>query len=423
MSKHFRMPAPRRGLIGAFADANPTALLEELKSTFAQMKAAMGERDQKDVVTQEKIDRINGEVSALQKALDDANKVIAAARIGAGTVDDRPEAGEHALAFNRYFKSGADAGLRDLEAKAELSTLADPDGGYLVPRKMETTIDQVLRDMSVMRQLAKITPIDAMEYRKFVNLGGGDGGWVGEKEARPETGTPELAEMLFTVMELYAMPVTTQRLLDSGAIIDVAAWLGDEVQEIFSAMEGQAFISGDGVKRPKGFMSYDKVANASWSWGKIGFTVSGAAGGFAVADAGTGVSPEDAFYDLIYALRPGHRRNAAFLMSDGTQARIRKLKDAEGKNIWAPPTSAETVASICGKPVYTDDFMPEVEADAYPIALADWKRAYNIFDVKGIRIMRDAITTKGKVKFYTTKYVGGGLNHYQPIKLMKIAAS
>jgi HK97 family phage major capsid protein len=226
--------------------------------------------------------------------------------------------------------------------------------------------------------------------------------------------------MAYTMMEVYAQPKTTQRLLDM-AIIDIGAWLADEVDITFAQKENDAFINGDGVKKPRGFLTYDKVANASWAWGKIGYVPSGAAGAFLTPT--TSVSPEDAFYDLVYAMKQMYRAGGSFLMADTTQGAVRKLKDVEGKSLWAPPTAPEGVPTIVGKPVETDDFMPAIAANSYSIAFADWKKAYTVVERPGVQVIRDAITEKGFVKFYTRKYVGGGLGHYEPIKLMKFAVS
>ena len=48
----------------------------------------------------------------------------------------------------------------------------------------------------------------------------------------------------------------------------------------FAEQEGTAFVTGNGTNKPKGFLAYTEVANASWSWGNIGFIATGVAGGF-----------------------------------------------------------------------------------------------------------------------------------------------
>lgn len=409
-----------RGVSLARADgADANKILAELKTTFEQFKAAHEEelkgikKNFADVVTTEKVEKINAELTDLTKALDAVNVAMAAMKLDGGG-GDVPNADKkaHASAFEKWFRKGVDNGLSDLEVKAKLTSQSDPDGGYLVPEETSATIDRVLGTVSVMRQLATVMPIGTDTYKKLVSMGGASAGWVGEEESRPETGTPSLRELIFTVMEMYANPATTQKMLDDG-IVDIAAWLADEVQITFAEMEGAAFVSGNGVKRPRGLLTYPTVANASYAWGSLGFTVTGAATGFA------STAPGDAFIDALYALKQGYRQNASWLTSDVVMSAIRKFKDGQGNYLWAPPSSTETVATILGKPVYTDDNMPALGADAFPVAVGDFRRGYLVLDRLGIRVLRDPYTNKPNVNFYTTKRVGGGVANFEAIKLMK----
>ncbi|MGM4909129.1 phage major capsid protein [Rhizobium sp. 768_B6_N1_8] len=415
-----------RGVIGFVrADAGgQQEIFEELKRTVQAFKDAHTEELKgikakfADVVQAEQVQRINAEITNLTKALDDCNAMIAALKIGGAGDDDEngPAKKEHATAFDKWFRKGVDNGLHDLEVQAALTTQSDPDGGFLVPKQTETTIDRVLGLMSIMRQLATVMPIGTKSYNKFVSMGGAGAGWVGEEDARPETATPKLRELVFTVMEMYANPATTQTMLDDG-IIDIAAWLADEVQQTFAELEGAAFVAGSGVKQPRGFLNYDTVANGSWAWEKLGYIPTGGAAGFASSN------PIDALIGLYYSLKQGMRNGASWLMNDQVMGVARTFKDAGGNYIWKEPSEAAEVATILGKPVYTDDNMPALGANAYPVAFGNWKRGYLILDRTGIRVLRDPYTNKPKVHFYTTKRVGGGVANFEAIKLLKCATS
>jgi HK97 family phage major capsid protein len=251
-------------------------------------------------------------------------------------------------------------------------------------------------------------------------MGGATFGWTGEEETgteRPETTTPKLSEIRLDVHEMYAMPASTQIMLDDAAF-DVAGWLADEVQQSFADAENLAFITGDGHKKPRGILNYDWVANASWAWGKFGFIESGATGGFTAVSASA--SPADDFIDLHGSLKQQARANAVWLMNDKTMHTVRKFKDADGAYIWAPPSAAAAVPTILAKPVYTDDNMPDVAAGNIPVLFGDFARTYRIINRMGIRVLRDALTQKGKVLFYTTKRIGGGAIHFQYMKGLKI---
>ncbi|MEJ8570749.1 phage major capsid protein [Microbaculum marinum] len=420
--------ARARGIRSVRADSgNAGLILAELQTTFEAFKA---EREEElkginarfaDVVQTEKVDRINAEITALQTALDETNAALAAVRVG-GAGDVAPHAAErreHAQAFDRFFRKGAEAGLRDLEVKAAIRTDSDPDGGYVVPDQMEQTIDRVLGTVSAMRSISRVLSISAGTYKKLVNQGGAAAGWVGEHDARPETATPKLSALEFPTMELYANPAATQTLLDD-ARIDIAAWLADEVSTTFAELEGTAFISGSGVSMPRGLLSYDTVADTSHAWGKLGFVASGVAA--ALTDSTH--NGADALTDLVYAIRQGYRQNARFLMNRKTQAVVRKLKSkTEELYLWQPSIQVGQPATLFGYPITDDDNMPDIGAEDVPVAFGDFQRGYLIVDRMGIRVLRDPFTNKPYVHFYTTKRVGGGVQNFEAIKLLKIAAS
>lgn len=423
------MTKPRiRGAVRVRAEtSDANAIVTELNKAFAAFKTEHQEELKginakfADVVQAEKVERINAEIGNLQTALDETNAQLAAVRLGGASDGQVPSAEmrEHAKAFNQFFRRGTEEGLRELEMKAALRTDSDPDGGYVVPDQMEQTIDRVLGSVSAMRSIASVMSVSAASYKKLVNQGGAGAGWVGERQARPETATPTLAELSFPAMEIYANPAATQTLLDD-ARVDIAAWLAEEVSTAFAEAEGAAFISGDGVNQPRGLLSYDTVANASQSWGKIGYTASGVAA--ALTDSShNGV---DALIDLIYSIKQGYRQNARFLMNKSLQATVRKLKSkTEELYLWQPPVQAGQPATLLGYPITDDDNMPDVAAGTFPVAFGDFRRGYLIVDRFGVRVLRDPYTNKPYVHFYTTKRVGGGVQNFEAIKLLKIAAS
>jgi HK97 family phage major capsid protein len=414
-----------RGIYGVRADAgNAEKILNELKKTFEDFKA---ERDKEiadlkkglgDVVQTEKVDRINAEITKLQGSIDEVNALVAALRVGGAGGDAKFTEDEraHAKAFGAYFRKGVEAGLKDLEVKAAATTDNDPNGGYLVDKQTEQTIDRVLQTVSAIRSIAQVMTISAGVYQKLVSQGGATGGWVGEKQSRTETSTPTLAALSFPAMELYANPAATQQTLDD-ARIDIGQWLGNEVSITFADMEGAAFYSGDGVNKPRGISSYTMVADSSYAWSKVGFTVSGVAA--ALNDATH--SGHDALTDLVYALRQGYRTNARFLMNRKTQAAIRKFATlgTEKMVLWQPSMQLGQPATLMGYPITDDDNVEDIGANKFPIWFGDFQRGYLIVDRAGIRVLRDPYTNKPYVMFYTTKRVGGGIQNFEAIKALK----
>jgi HK97 family phage major capsid protein len=297
-----------------------------------------------------------------------------------------------------------------------MSVGSAPDGGHLVPVELERAIGERLAVISPIRSISGVREISGNVYKKPFMTSGPATGWVGETAARTQTNSPVLDALSFPAMELYAMPAATSTLLDDSAV-DLDAWLAGEIDQVFAEQEGIAFVSGDGVNKPKGFLAYTTVANASWTWGNIGYVASGVAGGFAASN------PSDTLVDLIYALKAGYRQNASFVMNRRTQATVRKFKDSTGNYLWQPPATADGRASLIGFPLADTEDMPDVAASSLSIAFGDFRRGYLIVDRQGVRVLRDPYSSKPYVLFYTTKRVGGGVQDFDAIKPMKFAVS
>jgi HK97 family phage major capsid protein len=373
------------------------------------------EKRSADPLGDEKVERINRALADQQKKLD--NFLLAQARPHqAGERKSvTPAAREEKCAFERYIRKGDAAGLEALEIKA-MSAGSSSDGGYTVPLEIETAINRVMQKASPMRAIASVVQIGHSLYRKPIATAGAASGWVAETDSRPQTNTPTLSVIDFPAMELYAMPAATQGLLDDSQV-DLETWLAGEVQTVFAEQEGAAFVSGNGTTQPKGLLTETAVADASWSWGRLGYVATGVAGGFAASN------PTDNLISLAYAPKQAYRANGAWLMNRTTEAAIRKFKDSTGNYIWQPGVSAGQPPTLLGYPVAEADDMPDIAANSCSVAFGDFARGYLIVDRVGVRVLRDPYSAKPYVLFYTTKRVGGGVQNFEAIKLLKFAAS
>jgi HK97 family phage major capsid protein len=382
----------------AFKDAND----ERLSQIEARMSA--------DAVTSEKVERINRAVDEAKSRLDELTLKARRPRLG-GEDDPTPHMREHKQAFDAYVRKGEAHGLPALEAKA-LSVASAADGGFLVPPETESEIGRRLTLASPIRAIAGVRQVSASVYKKPFSTTGFASGWVGETAARPETASGTLAELQFPAMELYAMPSATQALLDDAAV-NIDQWIAEEVQLAFAEQEGTAFVTGNGMNRPRGFLDYSKAADASWSWGNLGYLATGVAGGFAAAN------PSDRLIDLAYALKSSYRQNASWVMNRKTQSAIRKFKDVDGNYLWQPAIRPDGKATLMGFPVAESEAMPDIASDSFALAFGDFNAGYLIVDRIGVRVLRDPYSAKPYVLFYTTKRVGGGVQNFEAIKLMK----
>lgn len=388
---------------------------EAFKQTNDERLAQIEQRMAADVITVDKLERINRELDEQKRVVDSLALKAARPPRGESTIVRNHAAIEHKAAFHSYIRHGEAANLRQLEQKA-LSVGSGPDGGYTVPEEVESTIMRALREVSPIRAISGVRQVSSATYKKPFATTGAAAGWVGETGARTETDTPVLAELSFPTMELYAMPAATQTLLDDSAV-DIDAWIAEEVRAAFAEQENTAFVSGDGTNKPKGFLAYTIVDNASWSWGNIGYIATGVSGGFAATD------PAYNLIDLVYSLGAGYRNNAHWVMNRSTQAEIRKIKDGDGNYIWLPGEQAGAAPTLLNFPITETEDMPSIGADATAIAFGDFGRGYLVVDRIGIRVLRDPYSAKPYVLFYTTKRVGGGVQDFNAIKLLKFGIS
>ena len=310
--------------------------------------------------------------------------------------------------FGSYVRRGQAAFLRrmgpDLETRL-LSVDRDPGGGYWVTPAMSDRITTVVFETSPVRQFASVEQIGTDSWEIIVDENEAGFGWVGEQESRTETTTPDIGKRTIFAHEMYAEPRATQKLLDDAGF-DVEGWLSDKAGERFARAEATAFVTGDGVARPRGFTTYP----AGTSAGQIEQITSTSAGAL----------HGDDFYNLIYSVKSPYRRNARFMGARLTIRDARLLKDAEGRYLWQPNFQVGEPQTIAGYPFEQADDMASVASTNLPIAYGDFRAGYTIVDRMGIRTLRDPYTAKPNVKFYTTRRVGGDVVNYEAIKLLVI---
>jgi len=387
-------------------------------TTFEAFREAndrrMGELEQRlgaDVVTSEKVDRISRALDEQKSALDQLT--LKRARPALGGRSAAPIADEHRAAFDAYMRRGDERAMLDTKA---MSYGSGPDGGYLVPAEVEAEIGTRLSVLSPIRSIASVRQVSSAVLKKPFAISGPAVGWVAETAARPQTASSTLAELQFPTMELYAMPAATPSLLED-SVVDLDQWISAEVETAFAEQEGTAFVTGNGTNKPKGFLDYTKVAEGSWSWGELGYVATGVAGALPASN------PSDVLIDTVYALKAGYRQNATWVMNRKTQAAIRKLKDADGNYLWQPPATPGSRAILMGFPLVEAEDMPDAATDVTPIAFGDFSRGYLVVDRSGVRMLRDPFSAKPYVLFYTTKRVGGGVQDFNAIKLLKYGVS
>jgi HK97 family phage major capsid protein len=320
-------------------------------------------------------------------------------------------------ALATYARTGE--GLEELKA---MSVGSDPDGGYLVTPVLGSSMITKIRDQSALARLAGREVITVGDgWEEIVDFGEAGATWVGESSGRPATATPQVGKIKIPCEEIYAMATITQRLLDDTAY-DLGGWIEAKIADKFGRTAGAAFVSGDGSLKPRGFLDYTKVTtgDAARAFGEIQYFKTGNATGFGSTVSAT-ANPADALINMLYGLRAPYKQGGrvAWVMNSATAGLIRRFKDTAGNYIWSEGLLAGSPPSLLGYEVALDESMPDIGADTFPVAFANWELAYKIVEKPGIRMLRDPYSSKPSVLFYSYARVGGGLANSEAIKLLK----
>ncbi len=346
------------------------------------------------------------DVAEVKARMDKVSRAASRPAIGGSA-----QASEEVKGFvNGYLRRG-----RETEVKS-INGASPSDGGFAVPKQIDSMIASELAEISPIRALAQVVQTGTSGYRKLVATGGTASGWVSETASRPETDTPNFAEIAPPGGDLYANPAASQAMLDDAAF-DLETWLAGEIAIEFARAEGTAFVNGSGTNQPEGFLqaATSTAEDGSRTFGQLQYIGSGDANGFDAA-------PDAKLIDLIHSLKSGHRQGASFVMNSTTLATVRKLKTADGAFLWQPGMVEGQPNRLLGYPVVEAEDMPDVGSGEFPIAFGNFRHGYLIAEHSATRVLRDPFSNKPFVHFYATKRVGGQVLDSNAIKLLKIEA-
>lgn len=434
------------------------SLIEEQGKAFEAFKATHEELKKNDVVTAEKLERVE---KSLDEAIEAKNKIEARleaerkereeleARLNREGLQANSEAEAKALvelkdfnvtmrsvaaakgqpfqefdlksyreyrdAFNNFLRKN-----KELLAPEEVKTLSagsDPDGGYFVTPDLSGRIVRKVYETTPMRQVASVQTISTDVLEGIEDLGEAGAGYAGEQSVSGDVTTPQIGKWRIQVYWIDTEPKATQQLLDDAAV-DVEAWLAGKVADKFARFENAEFVKGS-TGRIRGLTNYPTAADAGSgvTWGSIGHVVTGKNGAFAESE------PADALFSLVGTLKDAYLGNARWMMSRGVITAVRKFKNGTGDYLWQPALTLGQPETLLGFPIVRSEDMPALATGSVSVAFGDFAAAYQIVDRQGIRVLRDPYTAKPFVKFYTTKRVGGGVVNFEAVKLLKFSAS
>lgn len=400
---------------------------EHKKAQNAEIEALKKGASASEVKT--KLEKIDADMDALETKIDELNAALARTGGMSGdieameakeyrdvlveklnkpiTMDEAKAAVKYRKAFNKFMRKGEEITPDLVEfAQKTLSVDSEVNGGFFVTPEVSAEIVKKVNESSPVRQLAAQITISTASFKINSDLSAGAASWQGERSSRSEGTNPTLNQDEIFVHEMDCNPGATQKFLDDAAV-NVEAWLSAYCAEAFALAEATAFISGVGVNKPRGILSY---ADGT-TYGQIE----------RIATDATGSITGDDLIDLQDALKEPYQNNAVWLMHRTTRTRVRKVKDGT-QYLWQPGLQAGVPSTLLDKPVYlAADLNTSVATGTDGLMIyGDFRQGYQIVDRIGIRVLRDPYSSKPKVVFFTTKRVGGGVKNYEALKVLKI---
>ena len=315
-------------------------------------------------------------------------------------------------------------GIEGLRAKAaDVQISVDAQGGYSLPIEVSRQIIELQHEKSPIRGLVGGISTETTDYSQLVSLGGAASGWVGETDARPNTGSPELAKISAVFGEVYASPKAYQHVLED-SFFNVEAWLAGEVAREFSEQENSAFLTGNGTNKPVGILngldttSAYTAGDATRDFGKYQVIKSGEAASLGATS--------DAVINLLRSVvlntKTGYLAGSKFMMNRATHNVLVDLKTTDGEYFLQRNITEAAASRIFGFEIVINDDMADIGAGNMPIIFGDFGAGYQIVDRVGVSMLRDPYSAHGAISFYTRKRVGSMLLNTEALKVIAIEA-
>jgi len=393
--------------------------ISDLGQTFAEFKKVNDERldniekGESTAYNDEKLSQIEAKLDSYE----DMNQKLTTAEANAEQIKEqvskietmvtRPDSGfeskqvdEYLNAFDQYCRKGLE-GLQPDEKKA-LTVSNDSTGGYLAPPEYVRELLKTVTEISPIRSIARVRSTGARSIQIPKRDGQFSAQWVSESGTRSETTGYTVGLEELPAHEMYALvDISEQDLEDT--VFDLEAEMQSEFAEQFAKAEGNAFVVGDAVGKPHGFMDHSGVGH--------------------VNSGNASAVTADGLISLVHNIKSDYTRNGTFVFNRATLASIRKLKDTAGQYVFQTGMmlGGNMVNTILGHPYVEATDMPSEGSNTFPVAFGDFRRAYMIVDRVNLAVLRDPFTqaTTGNVRYIARKRVGGQVIQKEAINKLK----
>jgi len=411
---------------------------EELNSSIASYQAA-SEKNNKELETnlQERVEELVEKQSTLADKLETAEKERKEIELAISRTGNDGKGSKHGFQSEKELKSAfrqslsgrqvpgdvqtrimaenikhflphLDDEVAELQAKTMLVG-SSPDGGVVCPAELANQVKTRMYETSPIRSVANVVDTMSKEYIVPFEAAEMAAGWIAETGARSTTDTVKLGSVTIPTHEGYARPVVSLQVLEDSAI-NLDRFLGVKVGERLARLQNNAYITGNGVGKPRGILDYPETTS-NFESGKLQ----------TVDTAGASVAADD-LIGIQSELNSGYDNNAKFSMSKKFFAIVAKLKDDNNNYLINPRLLMEgTRPQVLGKPVVMFNDMPKDETSGGKVVVyGDFREGYTIVDRIGITAIRDQVTEPGFMKIYFRTRTGGAVSNYEALKVLKM---
>jgi HK97 family phage major capsid protein len=336
--------------------------LQELQATVAALRETLEARNtsqhekEADELVAKVIAKMTPQTRTMQWAIPDAKGKV-------------PENSIYLTQFLKAITPGKDSSVSDEVRNHIKTTLVEGNnslGGYLVPAEFSNEIIRLENGEAIIRQLARIFPMNTLVRNLPKQLTNVSVSWTGEGVAKSLT-NPTFDRLVQTAKKMAAVVKMTDELLEDESV-GVDNFVQALIAEAMALEEDRiAFVGNTGAGDPFMGVYYATGVNlASMDGATVTF---------------------DDVIDLITAINAKYRVGASAVTSTDGLKLIMKLKDDQNNYIWSPPTMA-TPPTIWGYPYSISDQIPsDIDTNHTTILFGNWKKHYFVSDRGGLEVV------------------------------------
>jgi len=312
-------------------------------------------------------------------------------------VASAPENTEIKEAFIKYLRTGK------VETKA---LVEDSTGEILVPEQLMSVLIRTLPKLTTVRPLARVLAVSKSDRLRKRSISGLNVGWgkIETGKALVESSLTPASGYVY-IEDLYGLTKIGEDLL-ADSDVNLATIITEEFAKAIAKAEDDAFIAGTGhaSSKPEGVLT--------------------ASGTISRTTASAGTVDFDDILDLYYAIAAQYRANAVFICHSSTEKELRTLKN-NNNYIWSPAVSQGMPNTLFGRPIYTNDAMPEFNAGNKAMIFGDFKNGYLVLDRESLTIQRlnELYAESGLVGFKVHYRVGGGVLDPGAFAILTVSSS